>query len=103
MKYSPRREPWWNAVKRARSKRARAASQDAAVVTLRLPAFRLPFFLREEKSKWRVGNRDSLNSQLARHVTPTRIALRGRDRSHPPPPRQRGRGTTGAREASEPW
>src|SRR6202030_792206 len=40
---SLRREPWWNAVKRARSKRARAASQDAAVVTLRLPAFRLPF------------------------------------------------------------
>jgi hypothetical protein len=34
------REPWWNAVKRARSKRARAASQDAAVVTQRLPAFR---------------------------------------------------------------
>src|SRR5580658_2412790 len=34
------REPWWNAGKRARSKRARAASQDAAVVTRRLPAFR---------------------------------------------------------------
>jgi hypothetical protein len=29
---SLRREPRWNAVKRARSKRARAASQDAAVV-----------------------------------------------------------------------
>src|SRR5260370_10956102 len=37
---SLRREPWWNAVKRARSKRARAASQDAAVATQRLPAFR---------------------------------------------------------------
>src|SRR6202451_2917738 len=37
---SLRREPRWNADKRARSKRARAASQDAAVVTLRLPAFR---------------------------------------------------------------
>ncbi|HLN40285.1 MAG TPA: hypothetical protein VK337_21070 [Xanthobacteraceae bacterium] len=40
MRYSLGREPWWNAGKRARSKRARAASQDAAVVTLRLPAFR---------------------------------------------------------------
>src|ERR1700722_17494497 len=40
MKYPSRGEPWGNAVKRARSKRARAASQDAAVVTLRLPAFR---------------------------------------------------------------
>jgi hypothetical protein len=37
---SLRREPWWNAGKRARSERARAASQDAAVVTRRLPAFR---------------------------------------------------------------
>jgi hypothetical protein len=40
MKYSLGREPWWNAVKRARSERARAASQDAAVATQRLPAFR---------------------------------------------------------------
>ena len=40
MRYSLRREPRWNADKRARSKRARAASQGAAVVTLRLPAFR---------------------------------------------------------------
>src|SRR5580704_8265615 len=46
MEYSLRREPWWNAVKRARSKRARAASQDAAVVTLRLPAFRFLHFCR---------------------------------------------------------
>src|ERR1700726_1010898 len=40
------REPRWNADKRARSKRARAASQDAAVVTLRLPAFRFLHFMR---------------------------------------------------------
>src|SRR5580704_1585550 len=55
MEYSLRREPWWNAVKRARSKRARAASQDAAVVTLRLPAFRfLHFFVaRVERSETR--------------------------------------------------
>src|ERR1700719_1836975 len=55
MEYSLRREPWWNAVKRARSKRARAASQDAAVVTLRLPAFRfLRFFVaRVEQSETR--------------------------------------------------
>src|SRR5580658_9620996 len=39
------REPRWNAGKRARSKRARAASQDAAVVTRRLPAFRFLHFL----------------------------------------------------------
>src|SRR5580693_9505091 len=30
-------------------------------------------------------------------------ASRERDCLHHPPPRQRGRGTTGAREASEPW
>jgi hypothetical protein len=45
MRYSLGREPWWNAVKRARSKRARAASQDAAVATQRLPAFRFLHFL----------------------------------------------------------
>src|ERR1700728_2737020 len=43
---SLRREPRWNADKRARSERARAASQDAAVGTLRLPAFRFLHFLR---------------------------------------------------------
>src|ERR1700693_4792201 len=40
------REPRWNAGKRARSKRARAASQDAAVGDLRLPAFRFLQFCR---------------------------------------------------------
>jgi hypothetical protein len=40
---SLRREPWWNAVRRARSKRARAASVRCGGGTLRLPAFRLPF------------------------------------------------------------
>jgi hypothetical protein len=34
--------PWWNAERRARRK-ARAASQDAAVVAQRLSAFRFPF------------------------------------------------------------
>ena len=43
---SLRREPRWNADKRARSERARAASQDAAVGTLRLPAFRFLHFIR---------------------------------------------------------
>src|ERR1700724_1992025 len=59
MEYSLRREPWWNAVKRARSKRARAAPQGAAVVTLRLPAFRFlhfSFFVaRMERSVIRGG------------------------------------------------
>jgi hypothetical protein len=35
--------PWWNAERRARCK-ARAASQDAAVVEQRFSAFRFPFF-----------------------------------------------------------
>src|SRR5580658_5961197 len=43
---SLRREPRWNADKRARSEWARAASQDAAVGDLRLPAFRFLHFLR---------------------------------------------------------
>jgi hypothetical protein len=47
MRYSLGREPWWNAVKRARSKRARAASKDAAVATQRLPAFRFLLLILE--------------------------------------------------------
>src|SRR5580658_3846042 len=43
---SLRREPRWNADKRARSEWARAASQDAAVGDLRLPAFRFLHFIR---------------------------------------------------------
>jgi hypothetical protein len=35
--------------------------------------------------------------------SPGAVASRERGRLHPPPPRQRGRGTTGARGASEPW
>src|SRR5580700_2547922 len=57
MKYSPRRQPWWNAVKRARSKRARAASQDAAVATQRLPAFRF-LHLCLESLIWRSSTED---------------------------------------------
>src|SRR3984957_21031156 len=41
---SLRREPWWNAVKRARSKRARAASQDAAVGNPAFAGVPLPSF-----------------------------------------------------------
>src|SRR5580700_9404683 len=62
MEYSLRREPWWNAVKRARSKRARAASQDAAVVTLRLPASRFLQFCRvvlSEAKPTRLGREES--------------------------------------------
>jgi hypothetical protein len=51
MRYSLGQEPWWNAVKRARSERARAASQDAAVVALRLPAFRFLHFLKLDLAK----------------------------------------------------
>jgi hypothetical protein len=55
----------------------RAASQDAAVGEQRPSAFLLPFFLREEKSKWRVriSEADFPNSRLALDKTPTRIAL----------------------------
>src|ERR1700730_8987316 len=61
MRYSLRREPWWNAVKRARSKRARAASQDAAVgnpafAGVPLPSFFFFFFVaRMERSVIRGG------------------------------------------------
>src|SRR5580704_12418677 len=65
MEYSLRREPWWNAVKRARSTRARAASQDAAVVPCVCRRSASPFYLREDKSKWRVVNREERFSQFA--------------------------------------
>src|SRR5580704_4842409 len=45
--------------------KARAASQDAEDGNQRLPAFRLPFFLREEKSKWRVVDREENFFQFA--------------------------------------
>jgi hypothetical protein len=67
---SLRREPWWNAVRRARSKRARAASQDAAVLPCVCRRSASPFYLREEKSKWRVVDREERFSQFA--TGPTR-------------------------------
>jgi hypothetical protein len=56
----------------------RAASQDAAVVTSVCRRSASPFYLREEKSKWRVADSeaDFTNSHLALDKTPTRIALR---------------------------
>jgi hypothetical protein len=76
MRYSLRREPWWNADRRARSVE-RAPCASAAVGDLRLSAFCLPSLTREEKSKWRVvdSEADFPNSRLAMDKTPTRIAL----------------------------
>ena len=86
MRYSLRREPRWNADRRARSEWARAASQDAAVVTSVCRRSASPSFLREDKSKWRVvdSEADFPNSRLAIDETPTRIALRERLHSSAP-------------------
>jgi hypothetical protein len=54
---SLRREPRWNAVKRARSKRARAASQDAEDEDQRLPTFRFLQLLFEVLI-WRSSTED---------------------------------------------
>src|ERR1700734_4104416 len=58
-------------------------------IHLRLSALCLPLFFGGERLVALVG------------TTRTRTASRERDCF--PPPRQRGRGTTGARVASEPW
>jgi hypothetical protein len=54
-----------------------ARRAQARRLDLRLSAFCLPFFLREDKSKWRVvdSEADFPNSHLAMDKTPTRIAL----------------------------
>jgi hypothetical protein len=54
-----------------------ARRAQARRLDLRLSAFCLPFFLREEKSKWRVvdSGENFPNSHLAIDKTPTRIAL----------------------------
>ena len=61
--------------------------------SLRLPALRLPSFYLEAKQQWLSFLPQSSDA----------VASRERGRLHPPPPRWRGRGTTGARAASEPW
>jgi hypothetical protein len=76
--------------------KVRAASQDAADGDQRLPAFHLPFFLREEKSKWRVVDSEADFSQfttrLARNSDADRVV---RTRSHAPSaPAKRGRERT---------
>src|SRR5580704_6964867 len=57
-----------------------ARRAQARRLDLRLSAFCLPFFSREEKSKWRVvdSEADFSHSHLALDQTPTRIALRER-------------------------
>ena len=96
----------WNAVRRARSKRARAASVRCGGGTLRLPAFRLPFYLRGDKSKWQVVDREENFSQFAarptRNSDADRVARTGSHFLHPPlqgegrAPQVRGVGCTAA-------
>jgi hypothetical protein len=64
-----------------------------------------PSLLREDKSKWRVVDREERFSQFAtgptRNSDADRVARTGS--LAPSAPAKRGRGTTGARVASEPW
>jgi hypothetical protein len=83
----------WRAPRPKRERVATAVGVARSIFSLRLPALRLPSFYLEAKHQWLSFLPQSSGA----------VASRERGRLHPPPPRQRGRGTTGARGASEPW
>jgi hypothetical protein len=81
----------WRAPRPKRKRVATAVGVARSIFSLRLPALRLPSFYLEAKQQWLSFLLQNSGADASR------------ERERASAPAKRGRGTTGARAASEPW